>query len=68
MLVKDITRNLTLSVGLVKDCCAGPFSVAKLCMLLLQHKLSVGCGLDSNYVGPSLPNLALIIARQVLDK
>lgn len=55
----DIFRKFTLLGGLVVDCCAGIFLVAKTCMILPQHRLFVGSNLDSQRSVMNLLQLAL---------
>lgn len=48
--MKDTTRKFTLPDGLIVDCCASTFSMAKACMLLPQHRGFVVSDLDSECV------------------
>lgn len=56
--MKDITHKFTLSGGLVVDCCADTFSVAKTRMLLPQYRGFLGCDLDFECVAFSLLQIA----------
>lgn len=61
-------RKFTLSVKMVVDCCARAFSVLTAWMLLPLHRRFIGCDLDLECVALRILQLALILARQVLNE
>lgn len=65
--MNDICK-LTLFSGLVVNYCADTFSVAKACVLPLQHRQFVRCDLDSESVALNLSQTALVLACQVLNE
>lgn len=64
----NINLKFILLGGQVVYCCAGTFTLLKLCMIRPQRRQLEGCGLDSDCVASSIAQLALIFACQVLNK
>lgn len=65
--MKEVIHKFTLHGFLHVDCCSGKFSGAKECMLLPQHRWFIRCDLDVECDMSSLPQLAFIFAREVLN-
>lgn len=61
-------RKFFLTGRLVGGCCDRMFSVAKVCMLLPQHRWVGGCDLDLERVASSLQQPCLVLALQILNK
>lgn len=66
-LMKDIIRKFTFPGSVVVDSYAGAFSAANPYMLKAQHRRFLGYDLEVNCVTTSLPQLALVFPRQVLN-
>lgn len=66
--MNDTILKRTSSVGLVVNCCASTFPVARACMLLPQHGRFAGCELDANCGSLSLAHLTLVFIGKVLNK
>lgn len=66
--MKDIICAFALPSVLVVDCCDCTFSMTRACFRLPQHRQIVGCDLNWEFVASIHLQLALIIARQVLNE
>lgn len=66
--IKVFTCKFALLEMQIVIYCAGTFPVAKACMLLLHCRRFFGCDPDLEWVASSLPQMAPIFARQVLNE
>lgn len=50
------------------DACGGTFSVSKACMLFSKLRRFIGCEVDPSCMIVAMPQLILIVARQIFSK
>ena len=66
-LMTHLVEKFSPPGGLVVDTCAGTLSTLKACLLAKNHRVSIGCDMDSDCINRCLPSLVLVFAEQVLN-